>query len=75
MSEQTAEIVWLTLAGYLAVGLCVAIPTLLFGLRRLEPASAAMPLRVRLLILPGLAALWPLVMARVFGLRAKEDRQ
>ena len=75
MTEQTAEIVWLTLAGYLAVGLCVALSTLLFGLRKLEPAAALMPLRVRLLILPGLAALWPLVIARIFGRRAKEDRQ
>ncbi|MEQ1819014.1 MAG: hypothetical protein ABL871_10420 [Terricaulis sp.] len=75
MTEQTAEIVWLALAGYLGVGLCVATSTLLFGLRKLEPAAAAMPLRVRFLILPGLAALWPLVIARTFGLRAKEDRQ
>ena len=74
MIEQTAEIVWLALAGYLGIGLCVAIATLLFGLRKLEPAAAAMPLRVRLLILPGLAALWPLVMARIFGVRATEDR-
>ncbi|MBC7769833.1 MAG: hypothetical protein H7124_13710 [Phycisphaerales bacterium] len=75
MIEQAAEIVWLALAAYLGSGLCVAISTLLFGLRKLEPAAAEMPLRVRLLILPGLAALWPLVIARTFGLRAKEDRQ
>lgn len=75
MTEQAAEIVWLSLAAYLWVGLCLAVSTLLFGLRQLETGAAAMPLGVRLLILPGLAALWPLVIARIFGLRAKEDRQ
>lgn len=75
MAEQSAEMVWLALAGYLGIGLCVALSTLLFGLRKLEPAAAAMPLRVRLLILPGLTALWPLIIARIFGLRAKEDRR
>jgi hypothetical protein len=73
MAEQTAEIVWLSLAVYFGVGFCVALPTLLFGLRRLETSAAAMPLRVRLLMAPGLAALWPLVIARTFGVRAKED--
>lgn len=74
MSEQLAEIIWLSLGAYLGVGLCIALPTLLFGLRRLEEGAAKMPLRVRLLIAPGLMALWPLVVARIFGLRAKENR-
>ncbi len=75
MTEQTAEIVWLALAVYFSVGLCIAFSTLLFGLRRLERGAAAMPLRVRLLIAPGLIALWPLVAARIFGLRAAEDQE
>ena len=75
MTVQAAEILWLSLSAYLGAGLCVAVSTLLFGLRKLEPAAAAMPLRVRLLILPGLAALWPLVIARSFGLRATENRR
>lgn len=75
MTEQIAAIIWVALGGYLGVGLCVAIATLAFGLPRLEPGAAGMPLRVRLLIAPGLAALWPLVLARVSGLKAKEDRR
>ncbi len=75
MAERSAEIVWLLLGGYLAVGLLVAGLTLLFGLRRLEPGASAMPLAVRLLIAPGLTALWPLVLARLMGLRAQEDRR
>lgn len=74
MTEQLAELIWLSLGAYLGVGLCVALPTLLFGLRRLEAGAAKMPLRVHLLIAPGLIALWPLVLVRIFGLRAKEDR-
>ncbi|MBY0567747.1 MAG: hypothetical protein K2P70_10565 [Hyphomonadaceae bacterium] len=74
MTEQLAELIWLSLGAYLCVGLCIALPTLLFGLRRLEAGAAKMPLRVRLLIAPGLIALWPLVLVRIFGLRAKEDR-
>ena len=74
MTEQLAEGIWLSLGAYFAVGLCVAVPTLLFGLRRLDAGAAKMPLRVRLLITPGLIALWPLVLLRIFGLRAKEDR-
>lgn len=74
MSEQIAETAWLSLAVYLGIGLCVALPTLLFGLDRFVPSAAAMPLRVRLLITPGLAALWPLIVARLLGVRAKEDQ-
>lgn len=74
MTDQLAEIIWLSFGAYSGVGLCVAAPTLLFGLRRLEAGAAEMPLRVRLLIAPGLIALWPLVLVRIFGLRAKEDR-
>lgn len=74
MTEQLAEIIWLSLSAYLGVGICVAVPTLLFALRRLEASAANMPLRVRLLIAPGLIALWPLVLVRLSGLRAKEDR-
>lgn len=75
MAERSAEIVWLALGGYMAGGLLIAGLTLLFGLRRLEPGAAGMPLAVRLLIAPGLAALWPLVLARLMGLQAREDRR
>lgn len=75
VTEQTAEIIWLSLGAYLGVGLVVAVPTLLFGLGRLEPGATAMPLRVRFLVAPGLMALWPLILARSFGVRAKEDRR
>ncbi|MFN3465611.1 MAG: hypothetical protein ACK4X1_16215 [Terricaulis sp.] len=74
MTESAAELIWLALAAYLGFGLILAVIVLVFGLRRLEPNAANMPPRVRTLILPGLAVLWPLVLVRLVGLRAKEDR-
>lgn len=74
MSEQTAALIWLSLVAYLSVGLIVAVATLSFSIKLLEPSAGAMPLRVRLLIVPGLMALWPLIVARLLGVRAKEDR-
>lgn len=72
MSVELAEAIWLALAGYLGFGLVAGLGVIAFGVKRLTPA--AMPLRVRLLILPGLAALWPLVLVRLIGVRAPEDR-
>jgi hypothetical protein len=75
VTEQTAIVIWLALAAYLAMGAVMAIFTLAFGLTRLEPSAAGMALRVRVLIAPGLMALWPLVLVRLSGRRGKEDRQ
>ena len=47
---------------------------ILFGLKRLEPGAQAMPLRVRMVILPGLAALWPVIVVRLAGVTPPEDR-
>lgn len=74
MSAAVAEAVWLGLAGWLGFGLVIGLGVILFGLKRLTPAAADMKLRVRLLILPGLAALWPVVLLRLAGVRAPEDR-
>jgi nitrogen fixation/metabolism regulation signal transduction histidine kinase len=73
MTDEAAMIVWLALAGWLALGLVIGLGVILFGLKRLTPA-AHMKLRVRLLILPGLAALWPVVLLRLAGVRAPEDK-
>jgi hypothetical protein len=72
MSAGVAEAIWLGLALYVGIGLVAGLGTLMFGLGRLTAADV--PVRVRLLILPGLAALWPVVLARLAGLGAPEDR-
>lgn len=73
MTEKGALLFWLLLSAYLSVGLVIALAIVTLGLRRFGPDAAAMPLRVRVLVTPGLAVLWPLVLARLFGRRAKED--
>jgi hypothetical protein len=72
MSEDMAAAIWLGLAGWMAAGAVIGLGVILFGLKRLT--AAPVPFRVRLLILPGLAALWPLVLVRLAGVRAPEDR-
>jgi hypothetical protein len=72
MTEAAAEAVWIGLGAYLGFGLVIGLGVILFGLARLTPARV--PVRVRLLILPGLAALWPVVLVRLAGLRTPEDR-
>lgn len=72
MTQAMAEAVWLGLAGYLGLGLVAGLGAAVFGMKRLAPGDV--PWRVRLVILPGLAALWPLVLLRLAGVKAAEDR-
>lgn len=55
--------VWIvTLAGvYLGAGLLFAIAFVSLGVQRIDPAAEGAKLGFRLLILPGSAALWPLL--------------
>jgi hypothetical protein len=68
MTEQLALYVWLALGAYLALGALTALAVLTFGPSRLEPTAVKMAVRVRLLVAPGLIALWPLVLVRLAGL-------
>jgi len=49
---------------YLAAGLLFGIPFVARGVKRMDPAAAHAPLRFRLLILPGCAALWPVLLIK-----------
>lgn len=61
--ERLIELALLALAGYLGVGVMLAAP-LHVVLARLDPAARGAGLRFRLLITPGLVALWPVVVRR-----------
>lgn len=63
MTERAAELVWLAVAAYTLAGLAIAIGVVALGSARLTPTAADMPLRVRVLMLPGLTVLWPLILA------------
>jgi len=52
------------LAIYLAIGCFVAVPFLVFGIGRVDPAAKAAPFTFRVLVLPGVVAMWPFVLRR-----------
>ena len=52
----------LTLGVYLGVGALFALGFAFWGAARIDPAAIGMPIAARLLILPGAAALWPLLL-------------
>jgi hypothetical protein len=47
---------------YVAVGLLIGLAFIIFGVARVQPA--ALTVGARILLLPGAAALWPLVLRR-----------
>lgn len=49
------------LAAYCLLGLLFAIPFVIVGVGRIDPAARSAPWAFRLLILPGTVALWPLL--------------
>jgi hypothetical protein len=63
MTTAWAQTVIDLLALYLATGAVFALLFLAFGLRRIDPIAAAGPVRFKLLIAPGVVALWPMMLA------------
>jgi len=62
MSVETAQAIIGTLAGYLVLGLVFALIFVTRGVAAIDPAASGMPRLVRLLIVPGVAVLWPLML-------------
>ena len=52
------------LATYLVIGSVVAVPFVIFDIGRIDPAAKAAPLTFRALVLPGVVAMWPLMLQR-----------
>jgi hypothetical protein len=52
------------IASYLAVGLFFGVLFVARGAGRVDPVAAATPWRVRVLWLPGAAALWPIMLMK-----------
>jgi hypothetical protein len=73
VSETVAALIWLGLAGYLAAGLLVALGLFAGGLRRIDPLAASAPFRVKLLLVPGLCALWPIMLSKAIASAGKSD--
>lgn len=66
MNVDTAEAIIGTLAGYLVLGLAFALIFVTRGVGAIDPDARHMPRLVRLLIVPGVAALWPLMLWKWF---------
>ena len=62
MSVETAEAIVGTLAGYVVLGLAFAPFFVTRGVAAIDPAARGMSPAARLLIVPGVAALWPLML-------------
>lgn len=68
MSVALAEGIVTGLGLYFGLGLLVGVLYLFGGAGRIDPAAKGkgLPLRVRLLILPGIIGLWPLMLVKLF---------
>ncbi|MEL6692365.1 MAG: hypothetical protein AAFQ12_04945 [Pseudomonadota bacterium] len=69
MSEAAANFLVLGLGVYCAIGLLVSLAFLFGGAGRIDPAAKGkgMPIRVRLMIMPGVIGLWPLMLTKLFA--------
>lgn len=68
MSEATAGTLVLALGIYAVLGLIVGLIYMFGGAGRIDPAAKGkgLPVRVRVLILPGIIGLWPLMLTKLF---------
>jgi hypothetical protein len=57
------------LGGYGLVGLVFALAFVARGAAHLDPAAHGMPLPARVLLIPGAALLWPLMLTKWLGHR------
>ena len=69
---QAAEFFVGALAVYGLAGAVFAVAFVLFGIHRIDPVAAHAPFSFRLIVIPGVAALWPLLLNR--WLRARRSR-
>jgi hypothetical protein len=61
---RLAEVFVGALTAYTAVGLVFAIPFGLFGIHRVDQVAEHSPIGFRLIVTPGVVALWPLLLTR-----------
>ena len=61
MDASAAELIWTVVGAYFGVGFVVAIALVGGLVRRFDPLAAQAPWRVKLILVPGMAALWPLL--------------
>ena len=65
--DTIATILFAVLVAYVVIGLMAGLLFVVVGVARVQPAPVT--IGVRILLLPGATALWPLVLARWFSTR------
>lgn len=70
-AQNVAQIVVLVFLIYALVGVVFAVAFVFRGVQRIDPVAEGSPLGFRLLILPGSAALWPVLAFK--WLRARSE--
>ena len=66
---QVAEFFVAALAVYGLAGAVFAVAFVLFGIHRIDPVAEHTPFGFRLIVIPGVAALWPLLQGRWLRVR------
>lgn len=64
MTIEFAEWIVGTLGAYLAIGAVFALAFVVRGASRIDPGAKGMSLPARMLIFPGAAALWPVMLLK-----------
>ncbi|MEO9971247.1 MAG: hypothetical protein ABJG15_15730 [Hyphomonadaceae bacterium] len=64
MSIETAEVLVTGLGLYFLIGVVFAVLFVSLGVQKIDPAARGMPIRARLIILPGTMLLWPLMLVK-----------
>lgn len=73
--DRWAELLVAGVGIYAALGLLFAVPFVARGIDRVDPAAAGASWGFRLIVLPGVVALWPLLAHRwIAGGRAPAER-
>lgn len=67
MPVDVARVVLLVLLTYATIGIAIGVPFVTIGVGVVDHAARGAPWAFRLLILPGVAVLWPLVVLRWAG--------
>ena len=69
---NAAQIILLLVLAYAAVGFLFAVAFVCFGITRVDGAAKDSSTYFRALMIPGVAALWPLMLRKWRGAAAKE---
>jgi hypothetical protein len=72
---QAAEIFVNALAAYCLAGLIFAAVFVSFGIQQVDRAAEHAPIGFRLIVLPGVAALWPILLGRWWRTRSRRTGQ